>query len=109
MTRGVLEKDFTWKFITIFLFYLSVCLSAEEIPIPQPESLESVVDKQLKLAIQTACDQVLLSPDSGAAWGELGQLYHIHGWIEEAIKCYEQATDAQPDVFRWYYYNGLVG
>ena len=108
MTRGVLEKDFTWKFITIFLFYLSVCLSAEEIPIPQPESLGSVVDKQLKLAIQTACDQVLLSPDSGAAWGELGQLYHIHGWIEEAIKCYEQATDAQPDVFRWYYYNGLA-
>ena len=86
MTRGILAKDFTWKFITIFLFYLSVCLSAQEISIPQPESLESVADKQLKLAIQTAGDQVLLSPNSGAAWGKLGQLYHIHGWREEAIK-----------------------
>ena len=94
MTRGILAKVFTWEFITISLLYLSVCLSAEEISIPQPESLESVVDKQLKLAIQTAYDQVLLSPNSGAAWGKLGQLYHIHGWIEELTKLSTETVHA---------------
>ena len=58
ITWGVLEKDFTWRFIIVSFLCLSFGPSLEGISIPQPESLKLVVDKQLRLAIQTARNQL---------------------------------------------------
>ena len=42
------------------------------------------------------------------AWGQLGKVYHIHGWETEAAQCYRRAADIQPTEFRWLYYLGMI-
>ena len=73
--------------------------------IPRPD-LTHITESRLLQALSTARAEVEESPASAAAWGQLGDLYFIHGWPREAAICYLQASRLQPDEFRWHYFLG---
>jgi tetratricopeptide (TPR) repeat protein len=55
-----------------------------------------------------ATEAVRAEPDSAEAWGRLGTIYDIHRLGEQAIPCYDHATELEPDNWRWLYFSGLA-
>lgn len=101
----------------IFSVLLSVCIIATsadgEVPqpnacegIPEPHDLALISNVRLLHAIETARYAVFSNPDSAAAWGRLGHVYLAHEWRVEAARCYRNASNIEPDAFRWLYYLG---
>lgn len=58
---------------------------------------------QLAHALEQAARDVAAAPDSAAAWGRYGMLFHAHRLPVEAGKCYERAMQLDPADFRWPY------
>lgn len=44
----------------------------------------------------------------GAAWGALGQWFHIYRFQDSAIRCYREAVRLDGDDPRWHYFLGLL-
>ena len=76
--------------------------------IPQPSDIEHVEEQRLLTTIKIAQKALIKTPKDATAWGELGNVYFIHGWEVEAAQCYRSAVEIAPDEFRWLYYLGLT-
>ena len=75
--------------------------------IPQPGDLVLVSEPRLLKAAESAQKAVANSPDDARTWGNLGNVYLVHGWEAEAARCYQRAVNIDPTEFRWFYYLGL--
>jgi tetratricopeptide (TPR) repeat protein len=71
----------------------------DEIPLPFLEA----VDPDVVEAIQAARAAVRAAPQSGEAWGQLGNRYYAHDFTEEAARCYERAAALDPEKYVWTY------
>jgi tetratricopeptide (TPR) repeat protein len=52
-------------------------------------------------------NNVLRTPRSGEAWGQLGQALFVNGFEREAVACFAEAERLQPDEPRWPYLGGV--
>ena len=75
--------------------------------IPQPVDLALVSEPRLLQAAESAQKAVADAPDRAETWGDLGNVYLVHGWETEAARCYQRAVNIYPAEFRWFYYLGL--
>ena len=76
--------------------------------VPQPSDIVSVEEQRLVAAVKTAQKALMDAPKDATAWGQLGNIYFVHGWEPEAALCYRSAVEIAPTEFRWLYYLGLT-
>ncbi|MBP9823046.1 MAG: hypothetical protein KBF21_02375 [Thermoanaerobaculia bacterium] len=74
------------------------------VPWPNLAGLEPAV----RQALQRASTTLATGTSDGEAHGELGRLFHAHGFPAAAQVCYANAADLQPDDFRWPHLRGLA-
>ena len=48
------------------------------------------------------------SPDSGGAWGKLGEAFHTADFLSEAEACYRKAVELDPQSPKWPHLLGMV-
>lgn len=94
--------------LILLLIGWSIALSHADNQIPQPNDLNLVEEPRLLQAIESAQKAVEKAPGKAAVWGQLGKVYHIHGWEAEAAQCYRRAAEIDPTEFRWLYYLGMI-
>lgn len=80
--------------------------AAETVGPPQV-NLENL-DRPQAVLIEVARAKVLQAPQSGDAWGRLGQHLDAVDFHPEAIRCYERAAKLDPSSPRWPYLLGLL-
>ncbi len=80
----------TWQWVT-----------RPEVEIPVVNTSE--MEPQVAALIERATQQLRKQPESAAAWGRLGQVYHAHDLYQAAFACYQRAYLLAPDSFRWHY------
>jgi len=76
--------------------------------VPQPSDIEHVEEQRLLTTLKTAQKALIETSKDATAWGELGNVYFVHGWEAEAAACYRGAVRIAPNEFRWLYYLGLT-
>ena len=76
--------------------------------VPQPSDIEHVEEQRLLAAVKAAQQALIEAPKAATAWGQLGNIYFVHGWEAEAAECYRSAVGIAPTEFRWLYYLGLI-
>lgn len=62
----------------------------------------------VRAKVDAALSAIEQAPDSPAAWGELGMVYHAHDFDGEAARCYQQAGALAPSQPRWPYLKALA-
>lgn len=96
-------------FVITTLLVLTSCGESDE---SRVIALTSVVtdeaDEKVQERIAEYQAQVLADPTDANAVGDLGVVYELHGFSEEALIAYELATTLQPDEFRWPYYHSIL-
>jgi tetratricopeptide (TPR) repeat protein len=75
-------------------------------PEPPPVPAE-LTDPPARKVIEGKRQAVLAAPRSGSAWGELGMAFAAQDIPAEAMVCYRQAIDLDPNDSRWPYLLGL--
>lgn len=75
----------------------------EEIRMPSLADVEPEVVE----AITVTRDVLLREPESGRAWGRLGDQFFAHDFLAEAALCYSRAEELDPENFLWPYRLGL--
>jgi tetratricopeptide (TPR) repeat protein len=63
-------------------------------------------DPGVAVAVRLARERVLKEPRSGAAWGELGEVFIANELEEQAAFCFVQAERFEPNNPRWPYFRG---
>ncbi len=76
--------------------------------VPQPSDMARVEEQRLLAVVKTAQTALIDAPKDATAWGQLGNVYFVHGWEAEAAECYRRAIEIAPTEFRWLYYLGLI-
>lgn len=75
----------------------------EEIQLPSLANVEQEVVE----AIAVAHAALLREPESGKAWGRLGDHFFVHDFPLQAAQCYSRAEELDPESFLWPYRLGL--
>ena len=57
---------------------------------------------------KAAQETLIAAPKDATAWGQLGNIYFVHGWEVAAAECYRNAVEIAPNEFRWLYYLGMT-
>jgi len=81
--------------------------SVEPLP-PPPEIPSSVLDAEVRDALEAARGRAIADPNSGAAWGELGLLFRAHNLNAESNACFGIAAKFDPRNPRWPYLVGVA-
>ena len=76
--------------------------------VPQPSDIGSVEEQRLLAVVKAAQKTLVETPKDATAWGQLGNIYFVHGWEIEAAECYRSAVEIAPNEFRWLYYLGMT-
>ena len=76
--------------------------------VPQPSDIEHVEEERLLAVVEAAQQRLVEAPKDANAWGELGNIYFVHGWEVEAAECYRSSVEIAPNEFRWLYYLGMI-
>jgi tetratricopeptide (TPR) repeat protein len=89
-------------FVVVYVFWIKRDTT-------QPPQVDlSQADPEVARVLEAAREQVLQQPSSGANWGELAQIFHVHGFVPEAIVCYTEAERRDPANPRWPYLQSLL-
>ena len=64
--------------------------------------------KAIQAKIQLHQDRVKVSPSDPTAIGELGIVYELHGFPDQALACYQIAAELDPAEGRWPYYQAIL-
>ena len=67
----------------------------------------SQAEPSVALRIRAASAAVKSEPGSSKAWGRLGIVFETHGFLVEAVACYEQAQTLDPADPDWPYFLGI--
>ena len=92
--------------LLVLVLALATChrgSGAETIPLPSLIDVEPEVAE----AITPARAAVLPEPESGKAWGRLGDHYFVHDFLAQAAQCYARAEELDPESFLWPYRLGF--
>ena len=54
--------------------------------VPQPIDIEHVEEQRLLVTVKAAQKALIEVPKDATAWGELGNVYFVHGWEVEAAE-----------------------
>src|SRR5205085_5778672 len=74
---------------------------------PEPPTVESPdLDPAIKRVLEEARRAVLKSPESAAAWGQLGLVLTAHSFHVPARVCFARAEELDPQEPRWPYFQG---
>lgn len=73
-----------------------------------PRVITSSLDKPLISLIETTRQAVVSAPESGMAWGRLGQAYHTAEFAAEAQRCYERALQLDLGSPAWPHLLGVL-
>ena len=76
--------------------------------VPQPSDIGLVEEQRLLAVVKTAQNTLVEIPKDATAWGQLGNIYFVHGWEVAAAECYRGAVKIVPNEFRWLYYLGMT-
>ena len=76
--------------------------------VPHPSDIARVEEQRLLAAVKAAQTALIDAPKDATAWGQLGNIYFVHGWGVEAAQCYRSAVKIAPNEFHWLYYLGLT-
>ena len=76
--------------------------------VPQPLDIQRVEAQRLLRVVKAAQKRLMDTPKDATAWGELGNVYFVHGWEVAAAECYRNAVEIAPNEFRWLYYLGMT-
>jgi tetratricopeptide (TPR) repeat protein len=89
----------------VLLLALAACApsQAEDVPLPSLAGVETEVIE----AITAARAALLREPESGKAWGRLGDHYFAHDFLAPAAACYARAEELDPGSLLWPYRLGL--
>lgn len=68
-------------------------------PIPRPDLAGA--DPLVVLAIDDAEVRVRMTPESAAAWGDLGLVLYAQSYGQEAVECFRRATALDERTWRW--------
>jgi tetratricopeptide (TPR) repeat protein len=82
-------------------------VSAMPPEIPRIED-QAALDPSLVAAVEQRVAAVRRDPANGEAYGDLGRLYHAHGYYDLARRSYEIAERLAPRVAAWPYYLGVL-
>ena len=88
----------------LLLLTAVACSGAAPVPVPDLADAEPLVRQR----IEEAAESVRGNPERPGLWGRLGEIYDVHRYADEAVACYEQAQQLDPEEWRWPYYAGLV-
>lgn len=95
--------------ISCLLGLLSSCGDAID---PRAMALTSVVTNQANIQVQDRIQEyqnrVAENPKDPIAVGNLGVIYELHGFSEDALVAYEYATELDPDGLKWPYYHAIL-
>ncbi|MCY3860073.1 MAG: tetratricopeptide repeat protein [Gammaproteobacteria bacterium] len=79
---------------------------------PRVSLLTSVETNQANIQVQESIaryqQRVSENPKDPIAVGNLGVIYELHGFSEEALIAYELATSLDPDALKWPYYHAIL-
>ena len=76
--------------------------------VPQPSDMDRVEEQRLLAVVEAAQKRLVEASKDATAWGQLGNIYFVHGWEVEAAQCYRGAIEIAPNEFRWLYYLGMT-
>ena len=76
--------------------------------VPQPNDIAHVEEQRLLAVVKAAQKTLIETPKDATAWGQLGNIYFVHGWEVEAAECYRSTVEIAPNEFRWLYYLGMT-
>jgi tetratricopeptide (TPR) repeat protein len=74
-------------------------------PVP-PDAPGDESEPAVAVAVRLARERVLKEPRSGAAWGELGEVFIANELEQESAVCFTQAERFEPSNPRWPYFRG---
>jgi tetratricopeptide (TPR) repeat protein len=76
---------------------------------PSPPSLDGTgIDPAVAKLVAMARAEVVGSPHSPAAWGHLGMAFDVHGFTDQAARCFVEAERLDPHDAAWPYFQGLI-
>jgi tetratricopeptide (TPR) repeat protein len=93
--------------VTVVAAVLLLGGCAEPPPDP-PDTAGIEAEPLVEQRILEATDAVRAEPSSAEAWGRLGAIYDIHRFGEQALECYAQASEMNPDEWVWPYFSGVI-
>ena len=76
--------------------------------VPQPSDIGLVEEQRLLAVVKAAQKTLVETPKDATAWGQLGNIYFVHGWEVAAAECYRRAVEITSNEFRWLYYLGMT-
>ena len=77
--------------------------------VPDPPAPDLAgIDPAIRSAVEQAQAEVRQSPRSADAWGKLGMVFTSHIFGDEAMACFAQAEQLDPDDPRWPYHQALI-
>ena len=76
--------------------------------VPQPSDIGSIEEQRLLAVVKAAQKTLVETPKDATAWGQLGNIYFVHGWEVAAAECYRSTVEIAPNEFRWLYYLGMT-
>lgn len=107
--RGGRKYLILFSVIALFLVFSVLCvtrwLTRRSPQPPEPDLAE--VDPDVVEAVTAARNKVRQQPNNGAVWGQLGMVFFVHDFHEEAERSFTQAERLDPADGRWPYLHGL--
>lgn len=83
--------------------------STEKSDIVQPPQVDlSSAETEVSAKIEKLRNEVIQNPKSPEAWGKFAMNLDVHDFKQQAIVCYEQAADMEPQNFNWPYYCAIA-
>jgi len=64
--------------------------------------------REVRRQVQQAYNAANARPNDPEASGKLGMLLDLYNRPDEAARCYERAQQLGPNVFKWFYYEGIL-
>lgn len=98
--------------VPVIAITLSLIISCSETVDSRVSTLTSVVTDQANIQVRERIEdyqrRVSENPTDPIAVGNLGVVYELHGFSEEALIAYDYATTLDPRALKWPYYHAIL-
>ena len=95
-----------WRgLLAVFLLLSSCALASDELPLPQIPALTlNDFPAEVRDQLQQAYTGARQGPRKAEAVGKLGMLLDLYDRPDQALACYQRASQLNPGSFEWLYY-----